>query len=105
MANILIVDDERQIRRILLDSNNRELCSAAELLLMFAARAQNVEECILPALDLGRIVLSDRFTDSTVVYQGVGRGLGIDPVMTISRIACQGLTPDLTICMNIAYRP
>jgi len=90
-----------QIRSILLDSKNRELCSATELLLMFAARAQNVEESILPALDMGRIVLSDRFTDSTVVYQGVGRGLGIEPVMTISRIACQGLTPDLTICMNI----
>ena len=90
-----------QIRHILLDSKNHALCSATELLLMFAARAQNVEECILPALDMGRIVLSDRFTDSTVVYQGLGRGLGIEPVMTINRIACQGLTPDLTIVMNI----
>jgi dTMP kinase len=90
-----------QIRRILLDASNRDLCARAELLLMFAARAQNVEQWILPALDQGRIVLCDRFTDSTVVYQGVARGLGIDPVMTIDSIACNGLTPDLTLYIDI----
>ena len=65
-----------QIRHVLLDAKNRELCPTAELLLMFASRAQNVDESILPALSTGRTVLSDRFTDSTLVYQGVGRGLG-----------------------------
>src|ERR1700719_2480118 len=59
----------RQIRHILLDPANQELCATAELLLMFAARAQNVEQWILPALAEGKIVLSDRFTDSTVAYQ------------------------------------
>src|SRR5579863_3677211 len=65
-----------QIRRVLLDVKNQELCPTAELLLMFAARAQNVDQCILPALAAGRVVVSDRFTDSTLVYQGAGRGLG-----------------------------
>src|SRR6202007_283282 len=63
-----------QIRRVLLDARNRELCPTAELLLMFAARAQNVDQWILPALSQGHTVLCDRFTDSTLVYQGVRRG-------------------------------
>ena len=91
----------RQIRRILLDSANRELAPTTELLLMFAARAQNVEEWILPALREGKIVLSDRFTDSTLAYQGAGRGLGADVVLQVDRIACHGLAPDLTICVDV----
>src|SRR5690242_9392386 len=63
----------QQIRRILLDYRNQELCPTAEMLLMFAARAQNVDQSILPALGEGKIVLSDRFTDSTLAYQGVAR--------------------------------
>src|ERR1700678_4676341 len=66
----------QQIRRILLDPTNKELTPVAELLLMFAARAQNVEQWILPALHQGQIVISDRFTDSSIAYQGSGRGLG-----------------------------
>jgi dTMP kinase len=65
-----------QVRRILLDGANQELRPTAEMLLYFAARAQNVDELILPALETGSVVLSDRFTDSTLVYQGRGRGLG-----------------------------
>ena len=65
-----------QIRRVLLDAKNQELCPTAELLLMFATRAQNVDQAILPALAAGQMVLSDRFTDSTLVYQGAARGLG-----------------------------
>jgi dTMP kinase len=91
----------RQIRRILLEPRNDELCPTAELLLMFAARAQNVEQCILPALAHSRIVLSDRFTDSTLVYQGAGRGLGREVVMEMDRIACRGLKPDLTILVDV----
>ena len=91
----------RQIRRILLDSMNRDLAPTAELLLMFAARAQNVEQWILPALREGKIVLSDRFTDSTLAYQGAGRGLGADVVLQVDRIACHGLVPDLTICVDV----
>lgn len=90
-----------QIRHVLLDAKNRELCPTAELLLMFASRAQNVDELILPALSAGRTVLSDRFTDSTLAYQGVGRGLGTDLVYELDRIACRGLIPDLTLLIDI----
>jgi dTMP kinase len=90
-----------QIRHVLLDAKNRELCPTAELLLMFASRAQNVDESILPALSAGHTVLSDRFTDSTLVYQGVGRGLGAELVYELDRIACRGLIPDLTLVIDI----
>jgi dTMP kinase len=90
-----------QVRRILLDSANQELSPTAELLLYFAARAQNVDEYIRPALEEGRIVLSDRFTDSTLVYQGCGRGLGAETVAMLDRIACRGLAPDLTLLIDI----
>ncbi len=90
-----------QIRRVLLDSQNQELCATAELLLMFASRAQNVAQSILPALSEGRIVLCDRFTDSTLVYQGVARGLGAELVYEVDRIACRGLVPDLTLMIDI----
>jgi dTMP kinase len=91
----------QQIRRILLDPANKELTPIAELLLMFAARAQNVEQWILPALRQGKVVISDRFTDSSIAYQGAGRGLGRDQVLELDRIACQGLVPDVTLCIDI----
>jgi len=91
----------QQIRRILLDPANQELTPTAELLLMFACRAQNVEEWILPALKAGKIVVSDRFTDSSIAYQGAGRGLGWETVLAVDRIACHGVVPDLTICVDI----
>jgi dTMP kinase len=91
----------QQIRRILLDPANKELTATSELLLMFAARAQNVEQWILPALAEGKIVISDRFTDSSIAYQGAGRGLGWEKVLELDRIACHGLVPDLTICVDI----
>jgi dTMP kinase len=90
-----------QIRRVLLDAKNRELCPTAELLLMFASRAQNVDQYILPALSKGQIVLCDRFTDSTLVYQGIGRGLGTEVVYEVDRIACRGLVPHLTLVIDI----
>lgn len=90
-----------KIRGILLDPANQDLTAIAEMLLMFAARAQNVEQWILPALADGRIVLSDRFTDSSLVYQGAGRGLGAQVVRQVDRIACKGLVPDLTIVVDI----
>ncbi len=91
----------RQIRHILLDPANRELRPTTELLLMFAARAQNVEQWIIPALEEGKIVISDRFTDSSIAYQGVGRGLGIETVLEVDRIACHGIKPDLTLVIDI----
>jgi dTMP kinase len=90
-----------KIRRILLDSANQELSPTTELLLYFASRAQNVDEWILPALARGEIVVSDRFTDSSLAYQGCGRGLGADAVMALDRIACRGLKPDLTILVDV----
>ena len=90
-----------KIRRILLDSANQELCPAAELLLYFASRAQNVDEWIAPALERGEVVLADRFTDSSLVYQGYGRGLGAENVLALDLIACRGLKPKLTILVDI----
>jgi dTMP kinase len=90
-----------KIRAILLDSVNQELCPNAELLLYFASRAQNVDELIRPALSRGEVVLTDRFTDSSLAYQGYGRGLGADNVLALDRIACRGLKPNLTILVDI----
>jgi dTMP kinase len=90
-----------QIRRILLDPANRELSSTAELLLYFASRAQAVDETIVPALKRGAIVLSDRYTDSTLAYQGGGRELGREVVLQLHRIACHGVDPHLTIYIDI----
>jgi dTMP kinase len=90
-----------QIRRVLLDPENHELSPTAELLLYFASRAQNVDQLIRPALDRGDIVVCDRFTDSTIVYQGAGRGLGKDVVGELHRIACGTLQPDITVYLDI----
>lgn len=94
-------DIGKQIREILLDGRNGALCPVAEMLLYFAARAQNFDEIIMPAWRDGAIVLSDRFTDSTLAYQGSGRELGPGVVMQLHDIACHGLQPDLTIYLDI----
>lgn len=91
----------RQIRRILLDPAHQEMAGMTELLLMFASRTQAVKEIIRPALERGAIVVSDRFTDSTLAYQGEGRGIGFDTVLAAHKLALGGLLPDLTICMAI----
>ena len=91
----------KQIRSILLDPASTALRPTTELLLMFASRAQNVDEVILPALAAGKVVLCDRFTDSTLAYQGAGRGLGADVVYDLDRIACRGLVPHLTMLIDI----
>jgi dTMP kinase len=91
----------QQIRRILLDPANTAMNPRAELLLYFASRAQNVEQVIRPALEAGSVVLCDRFTDSTMVYQGCGRGLDSEIVTQLDRIACQGLKPDITVLIDI----
>jgi dTMP kinase len=90
-----------KIREILLDPTNQRLCPIAEMLLYFAARAQNFDELILPEWQRGAIVLSDRFTDSTLAYQGGGRELGESVVMKLHEIACHGLLPDLTVYVDI----
>ena len=91
----------RQIRRILLDPASAAIQPRTELLLYFASRAQNVAEVIRPALAAGNVVLCDRFTDSTLVYQGCGRGLDPGIVLDLDRIACQGLHPSTTVLIDI----
>lgn len=91
----------QQIRRILLDPENTDMDPTAELLLYFASRAQNVNQWILPALEHGTVVVCDRFTDSTLVYQGHGRGLGERAVKELHRLACGALQPDVTIYLDI----
>jgi dTMP kinase len=94
-----------KIRQILLDTNTSALTPLAELALMFASRAQHIKEVILPALSQGRIVLCDRFTDSSEAYQGGGRKLGSEPVLALHRILCGDLQPDLTILMDCDVAP
>jgi dTMP kinase len=89
-----------KVRQLLLDTGTSALAPLAELALMFASRAQHIKEVIQPALAEGRIVLCDRFTDSTEAYQGGGRRLGSEPVLALHRILCGDLQPDLTILMD-----
>ncbi len=89
-----------KIRNLLLDSATAGLSPMAELALMFASRAQHLKEVVQPALTEGRIVLCDRFTDSTEAYQGGGRKIGIEPVLALHMIVCGNLQPDLTILMD-----
>lgn len=89
-----------KIRAVLLDSRTQGLSPWAELALMFASRAQQIDQLILPALDAGTWVLCDRFTDSSEAYQGGGRNLGSGPVLELHKVLCRGLQPDLTILMD-----
>lgn len=88
-----------RLRAVLLDSRTAGLSPLAELGLMFADRAQHVDEMILPALNKGEWVLCDRFTDSSEAYQGGGRELGSDIVLQLHKILCRNLQPDITILM------
>ncbi|MFA6241785.1 MAG: dTMP kinase [Candidatus Hydrogenedentales bacterium] len=89
------------IRRVLLDPNNHALTPVAEVLLYAAARAQHVAERIRPALEAGKIVLCDRFADSTTAYQGAGRALPEATIAALHRIATEGVWPELTIILDI----
>jgi dTMP kinase len=89
-----------KIREVLLHSATAGLSPLTEMALMFASRAQHIHEVILPALAEGRIVLCDRFTDSTEAYQGGGRKLGVKPVLHLHEILCGNLQPDLTILLD-----
>ena len=89
------------IRAVLLDAKLRGLCAEAELLLMFASRAQLVREVVVPALAAGRWVLSDRFTDASFAYQGGGRGQPADRIADLERWAAANLMPDLTLLLDL----
>lgn len=90
-----------EIREVLLDTAHRGLCAEAELLLMFASRAQLVRELVRPALTAGRWVLSDRFTDASFAYQGGGRGQPRERIAELERWAADGLVPDLTLLLDL----
>lgn len=91
-----------QIRNIIVhNSRGDEMCAETELLLFAAARAQVVREVIAPAMMRGAIVISDRFLDSSTVYQGIGRNLGAGPVDQINRFAVGNVMPDLTVVIDV----
>jgi dTMP kinase len=89
------------VRAIVLDPLQRGLVAEAELLLMFASRAQLVREVILPALAAGQWVLSDRFADASHAYQGGGRGQPVERIDALEEWACAGLKPDLTLLLDL----
>jgi len=91
-----------QIRGILHDSANAGMMARTEFLLYSASRAQHVEELILPALEENQIVISDRYADSSIAYQGYGRGLDLETIMSVTDFATQGVEPDLTLYFDIA---
>src|SRR5262245_17431461 len=88
-----------RVRSIILDSRTEGMASLTEVGLMFAARAQQIQQVIKPAVQAGKIVLCDRFTDSSEAYQGGGRQLGSKNVLALHRLLCGNLWPDLTILM------
>ena len=90
-----------KIREIILDKDHMEMADMTEALLYAAARAQHVQEYIIPNVNKGKVVICDRYVDSSVVYQGFARGLGIDEVEQINHYATLGLTPNLTILLDL----
>jgi dTMP kinase len=90
------------IREVLLHPGNEAMSPAAELLLYEAARAQLVHEVIRPALSRGAVVLCDRFADSTTAYQGAGRGLPMEEVLQLHRVATGGVWPELTFLIDLS---
>jgi dTMP kinase len=93
-----------RIRKILLASTTTRLTPLAELALIYAARAQHLREVIRPALAKGEIVVSDRYNDASLAYQGYGRELGVETVRAFDRIICARTQPDLTIVLDLAPR-
>lgn len=93
-----------QIRRILLGSRTGKLAALAELALIYAARAQHLDEVVTPALARGEVVVSDRFNDASLAYQGYGRQLGMDTVRAFDRVVCGDTQPHLTIVLDLNPR-
>src|SRR5574337_1706375 len=91
----------KEIRTLLLHPGSASITAATELLLYEASRAQLVREVIAPALARGAVVVCDRFTDSTLAYQGFGRGIDLDLIRRLSRFSTDGLVPDLTILLDL----
>jgi dTMP kinase len=90
-----------KIREVLLSVENKEITPVTELLLYNASRAQHIKEVILPALNKGGIVITDRFSDSTVAYQGYGRGIDLKLIDSLERMVTEGLKPDITLLIDL----
>lgn len=90
-----------KIRDVILDINNKEMTDMTEALLYAAARAQHVQQKIIPAINEGKVVICDRFVDSSIAYQGAARGLGTDNIMQINSFALNGIMPDLTLFFDL----
>ncbi len=90
-----------QLRKIILDGKNMEMCDECEALLYAAARFQHLKDIVVPALEDGKLVICDRYVDSSLAYQGVARGLGTDFVESINSRALEEFQPDLTVFLNI----
>ncbi len=91
----------QQVREVVLHAARDGVTPMAELALMFAARAQHIEQLILPTLQAGDLVLCDRFTDSSVAYQGYGRGVPLEVIQGLELWLCRGVRPDLTLILEI----
>ena len=91
-----------KIREIILDVDNSEMTGITEALLYAAARSQHVEEKIIPALEAGKIIICDRFVDSSIAYQGAARGLGAEKIMGINEAALHGIMPDMTLFFDLS---
>lgn len=89
-----------EIRKVLLHTHS-SIAPMSELLLFLASRAQHIEEVIAPALKQGKIVLCDRFNDSTVAYQGIARDLGMEKVESLCQLVCGNCVPDLTLVLDL----
>jgi len=94
----------RRIREVLLKIEHTEMDHTTELLLYNASRRQHLHEVIRPAMDAGKVVITDRFSDSTLAYQGYGRGIDRELIATLDRITTGGLKPDLTLLLDIAVQ-
>ena len=94
-------DIGEKIRQIILDRDNAEMTGLTEVLLYASSRAQHVSQVIKPALEAGKVVICDRYVDSSLAYQGYGRGL-LEQVKIINGVACQDVMPDLTLFMDLA---
>ncbi len=96
--------EAENIRNLLVQRDGGQWNAMAEVLLLFAARSMHIEKVIKPALSQGKIVISDRFTDSTIAYQGYGRGVDIDKIKEIESISINSFSPDLTFILDIDPR-
>lgn len=95
------IEIAEQIRNVILDTRNTSMDARTEALLYAASRRQHMAERVIPALNEGKIVICDRFIDSSLVYQGHARGIGMDKVMAINEFAIEGYMPDVTLYLDI----